>query len=101
VAVSVPSAALAYADDVARTPSSSRAWRKFARNPAALLGVLILLVVAGYGRERGLGLVEPPGLDVGIGQRERVPLELRPAPLLGAQDRDRLVALAPPQQHLG
>src|SRR5947208_6760485 len=38
---------LPYADDVARAPSSSRTWRKFAHNPAALLGMLILLVVVG------------------------------------------------------
>ncbi len=42
---SLPSAALPYADDLPRATSGSRAWRKFARNPAAVLGALILLVV--------------------------------------------------------
>src|SRR5438105_11429778 len=34
-----------YADDLPRGTSGSRAWRKFARNPAAVLGALILLAV--------------------------------------------------------
>ncbi|HEY2991947.1 MAG TPA: ABC transporter permease [Methylomirabilota bacterium] len=38
---------LAYADAVAPAASGSRAWRKLARNPAAILGVLILIVVVG------------------------------------------------------
>ncbi len=42
---SLPSAAMPYADDLPRATSGSRAWRKFARNPAAVLGALILLVV--------------------------------------------------------
>src|SRR5437870_11142530 len=44
---SLPSATLAYADEVPRPATASRAWRKFARNPAALLGMLILLAVVG------------------------------------------------------
>src|SRR5438105_4505119 len=40
---SLPSATLAYADEVPRPATASRAWRKFARNPAALRGMLILL----------------------------------------------------------
>src|SRR5882762_5112584 len=34
-----------YADDLPRATSGSRAWRKFARNPTAVLGALILLSV--------------------------------------------------------
>jgi ABC-type dipeptide/oligopeptide/nickel transport system permease subunit len=37
--------ALAHSEAGAPAPSSSRAWRKFGRNPAAILGALILLVV--------------------------------------------------------
>jgi len=44
---SLPSATRAYADEVPRPATASRAWRKFARNPAALLGMLILLAVVG------------------------------------------------------
>src|SRR2546423_9393 len=36
-----------YANDLPRATSGSRAWRKFARNPAAVLGALFLLVVVG------------------------------------------------------
>src|SRR6267143_1731406 len=36
-----------YADDVSRAMAGSRAWRKFGRNPAAVLGALILLMVVG------------------------------------------------------
>ena len=45
--MAVGSLPIAYADDVPRPASGSRAWRKFARNPAALTGALILLVVVG------------------------------------------------------
>src|SRR5207244_1579409 len=38
---------LLLADAVAPAASGSRAWRKLARNPAAILGVLILIVVVG------------------------------------------------------
>jgi ABC-type dipeptide/oligopeptide/nickel transport system permease subunit len=44
---SLPSSTLAYGDDVPRSAGGSRAWRKFARNPAALIGALILTVVIG------------------------------------------------------
>ena len=44
---SLPSTTLAYAGEAARPAGASRAWRKFARNPAALVGMFILLVVVG------------------------------------------------------
>ena len=44
---SLPSTSMAYAPKTARQAGTSRAWRKFARHPAALLGALILLVVVG------------------------------------------------------
>ena len=44
---SLPSSTLAYADDVPRAAAGSRAWRKLTRNPAALIGALILTVVIG------------------------------------------------------
>ena len=44
---SLPSTTLAYAGETARPAGASRAWRKFARNPAALVGMFILLVVVG------------------------------------------------------
>ena len=44
---SLPTATLAYAEEAPRAATGSRAWRKFARNPAALLGTLILLTVVG------------------------------------------------------
>ena len=42
----LPTATLAYAEDGAPA-AGSRAWRKLARNPATIVGVLILLVVVG------------------------------------------------------
>jgi ABC-type antimicrobial peptide transport system permease subunit len=44
---SLPSSSLAYGGAGDPFLSDSRAWRKFARNPAALLGMLILAVVVG------------------------------------------------------
>src|SRR5262245_16441786 len=44
---SLPTASLAYEGAAASVGSDSRAWRKFTRNPAALLGMLILVVVVG------------------------------------------------------
>jgi ABC-type dipeptide/oligopeptide/nickel transport system permease subunit len=44
MAVSLPQTTLAY-EGVARASAGSRAWRRFALNPAALAGALILLVV--------------------------------------------------------
>src|SRR5215510_2806028 len=44
---SLPTTSLAYEGAGAPVGSESRAWRKFARNPAALLGMLILVVVVG------------------------------------------------------
>jgi peptide/nickel transport system permease protein len=44
---SLPSATLTYADELPRAAPGSRAWRKFARNPAALAGALILIAVVG------------------------------------------------------
>jgi peptide/nickel transport system permease protein len=44
MAVSMPQATLAY-EGVARASTGSRAWRRFALNPAAIVGALILLVV--------------------------------------------------------
>jgi ABC-type dipeptide/oligopeptide/nickel transport system permease subunit len=46
MAVSVPGSALAY-EDVPRAATGSRAWRRFAFNPAAIVGSLILLIVVG------------------------------------------------------
>ena len=46
MAVSLSRDALAYAAPAA-APWGSRAWRRFALNPAALAGILVLLVVAG------------------------------------------------------
>jgi len=43
----MPTSTIAYAGDVPGTGTGSRAWRKFARNPAALIGALILAVVIG------------------------------------------------------
>ena len=40
-------AGIAYADDADRRAARSRTWRKLGRNPAAVLGVLILLGVVG------------------------------------------------------
>ena len=45
MAVTMPQATLAY--EAPRASSSSRAWRRFALNPAALVGCFILLVVVG------------------------------------------------------
>ena len=47
MAVGSAAATLTYAEDVAPSAAGSRAWRKLARNPAAILGALILLVVVG------------------------------------------------------
>ncbi len=44
---SLPSSRLAYADEVRPAAGASRAWRKFARNPAALVGAVILAIVIG------------------------------------------------------
>ena len=44
---SMPTSTIAYAGDVPGAGTGSRAWRKFARNPAALIGALILAVVIG------------------------------------------------------
>lgn len=44
---SLPSSTLAYADEVRPAAGASRAWRKFARNPAALVGAVILAIVVG------------------------------------------------------
>jgi ABC-type dipeptide/oligopeptide/nickel transport system permease subunit len=44
---SLPTATLAFAGEVAPAAIGSRAWRKFARNPAAIVGALILFVVIG------------------------------------------------------
>ena len=44
MAVTLSPGALAY-EGVASTPTGSRAWRRFALNPAALIGTLILVVV--------------------------------------------------------
>ena len=44
---SLPTTGLAYEGAGAPVASDSRAWRKFVRNPAALLGLLILAVVVG------------------------------------------------------
>src|SRR5262249_27981059 len=38
---------MGYAGQAAPAASTSRAWRKFVRNPAALLGALILVLVVG------------------------------------------------------
>jgi ABC-type dipeptide/oligopeptide/nickel transport system permease subunit len=46
MAVTLPRDALAY-DAAPRTPSGSRAWRRFVLNPAALTGAVILFVVVG------------------------------------------------------
>ena len=46
MAVTLSRGTLAY-DASARATSGSRAWRRFALNPAALTGALILLVVVG------------------------------------------------------
>ena len=46
MAVTLPQQAVAY-EVSAGTTSGSRAWRRFALNPAALAGMLILLVVVG------------------------------------------------------
>jgi len=46
MAVMLPQATLAY-DEAPRASAGSRAWRRFAFNPAALTGALILLVVIG------------------------------------------------------
>jgi len=47
MAVGSAAATLTYAEEVAPPAAGSRAWRKLARNPAAILGALILLVVVG------------------------------------------------------
>ena len=47
MAVGSAAATLTYAEDVAPSAAGSRAWRKLARNPAAILGALILLLVVG------------------------------------------------------
>ena len=47
MAVSLPSETLAYTGEAPRPASTSRAWRKFTRNPAAIVGAFILLVVVG------------------------------------------------------
>jgi peptide/nickel transport system permease protein len=47
MAVGSAAAALRYADEAAPAAAGSRAWRKLARNPAAIIGALILLVVVG------------------------------------------------------
>ena len=44
---SLPSSTLAYGDEVRPAAGGSRAWRKFARNPAALIGAVILAIVIG------------------------------------------------------
>jgi ABC-type dipeptide/oligopeptide/nickel transport system permease subunit len=44
---SLRSTTLAYAEPLALAPGGSRAWRKFARNPAALVGAVILAIVIG------------------------------------------------------
>ena len=47
-------AGIAYADDADRRAARSRTWRKLGRNPAAVLGVLILLAWSGrHWRHRG------------------------------------------------
>jgi peptide/nickel transport system permease protein len=45
MAVGSAAATLTYADEVASAAAGSRTWRKLARNPAAIIGTLILLVV--------------------------------------------------------
>ena len=46
MAVTIPRDALAY-EDMPRAATGSRAWRRFAFNPAAIVGSVILLVVVG------------------------------------------------------
>ena len=68
-------AGIAYADDADRRAARSRTWRKLGRNPAAVLGVLILLgVVSGTGgtgspARSGQAEPDPPVHAAGVGAR--------------------------------